>query len=117
MSWSLKKCQKKRARYRNSKQTSTVDLELVDEQLTLPGTIIQSLVESGLPTLTVEFSALALPQQRQLVQLLFCRPGQWQSRCSPNEFQSLWLIVKSVFRPRFLTKQRLQPKPVIVSRG
>ena len=97
--------------------TSTVDLELVDEQLTLPGTITQTQVESGLPTLTIEFAAMTLPQQRQLVQLLFCRPGQWQSRCSPNEFQSLWLIVKSVFRPRFLAKPQLQPKPVIVSRG
>ncbi|MEM9503584.1 MAG: glycosyltransferase [Cyanobacteria bacterium P01_E01_bin.43] len=97
--------------------TSTVDLELVDEQLTVPGTITQTQVESGLPMLTIEFAAMTLPQQRQLVQLLFCRPGQWQSRCSPNEFQSLWLIVKSVFRPRFLAKPQLQPKPVIVSRG
>ncbi|MGD1940046.1 MAG: cellulose synthase catalytic subunit, partial [Leptolyngbyaceae cyanobacterium] len=97
--------------------TSTVELELVDEQLALAGTITQTQMESDLPTLTIEFAAMTLPQQRQLVQLLFCRPGQWQSRCSPNEVQSLWLIVKSVFRPRFLTKPRLQPKPVIVSRG
>ncbi|MEO0536590.1 MAG: glycosyltransferase [Cyanobacteria bacterium P01_A01_bin.123] len=94
-----------------------IEVELVDEQVTLPGRVVQTRTQDGLPTLTIEFSSLTLPQQRRLVELLFCRPGQWQSRCSPNEVQSLWLILKSVFRPRFLVERRVEPKPVIVSRG
>jgi cellulose synthase (UDP-forming) len=65
----------------------------------------------------LEFGELDLPQQRQLTEMLFCRPGQWQSRCSPNEVRSLWLIIKSVLLPRFLVERRMQPKPVLVSRG
>ncbi|MEO0826002.1 MAG: PilZ domain-containing protein, partial [Cyanobacteria bacterium J06642_9] len=94
-----------------------IEVALVDEQVTLPGRVVQTRTQDGLPTLTIEFSSLTLPQQRRLVELLFCRPGQWQSRCSPNEVQSLWLILKSVFRPRFLVERRVEPKPVIVSRG
>ncbi|MDB9526182.1 glycosyltransferase [Oscillatoria sp. CS-180] len=94
-----------------------VELVLADEQLTLPGTITSTRLEEGVPTFTIEFAPLSLPQQRQLVEMLFCRPGQWQSRCSPNELQSLWLIIKSVMRPRFLVERQPQPKPVLVSRG
>ena len=101
-------------------EISTVEaiaLELVDETLTLPGQVIQVRTQAGLPTLTVEFTELNLSQQRRLVEMLFCRPGQWQSRCSPNEVRSLWLIIKSVVRPRFLVERRVQTKPVMVSRG
>ncbi|MGD1860605.1 MAG: glycosyltransferase [Leptolyngbyaceae cyanobacterium] len=95
----------------------TVNLELADEHFTLPATLVKHRTEKGLPVLTLQFAALDLPQQRQLVELLFCRPGQWQSRCSPNELQSLWLILKSVVRPRFLTERRVNPKPVMLTRG
>jgi cellulose synthase (UDP-forming) len=74
----------------------SVEFELVDEQLTVQGTISACQVKDELPTLTLEFAPLDLPQQRRLVALLFCRPGQWQSRCAPNEFYSLWLIIRSV---------------------
>lgn len=96
---------------------ATVELELVDEQLMLPGKVVQVRYEGTIPAITVEFAPLSLPQQRSLIEMLFCRPGQWQSRCSPNEFQSLWLIIKSVLRPRFLRERRAEPKPVAVSRG
>lgn len=97
--------------------TQAIALELPDEQLTLPGQVLQTQIRDGVPTLTIEFAPLSLPQQRQLIELLFCRPGQWQSRCSPNEVRSLWLIIKSIFRPRFLVERQVQPKPVLVSRG
>jgi cellulose synthase (UDP-forming) len=98
-------------------EMAAIALELVDEPLTLPGKVVQVRQRGGVPVLTIEFTDMALPQQRSLVELLFCRPGQWQSRRSPNEVRSLWLIIKSVLRPRFLTERRVQPKPVMVSRG
>ncbi len=93
-----------------------VELELVDEQVTLPGVITQFQTKDELPTLTIEFAPLTLPQQRKLTELLFCRPGQWKNRCSPNELQSLWLIIKSVLRPRFIFDRRVETRPVIVSK-
>ncbi|MGF1457415.1 MAG: glycosyltransferase [Leptolyngbyaceae cyanobacterium] len=95
----------------------TVEIALMDESLTLSARIIQQQRPNGLPRITAEFEPLSQTQQRQLVALLFCRPGQWQSRCSPNELQSLWLILKSVLRPRFLTDRRRHPKPVLLNRG
>lgn len=94
-----------------------VEIDLVDETLLLSGTVTQSRLQDGVPVLTVEFAPLALPQERQLTELLFCRPGQWHSRCSPNELQSLWLILKSVFLPRFLFDRQVRPRPVLVSKG
>ncbi|MEO0988250.1 MAG: glycosyltransferase [Cyanobacteria bacterium J06639_14] len=94
----------------------SVELDLVDEAIALPGIITQFQVKNELPTLTIEFLPLTLPQQRRLIELLFCRPGQWKSRCSPNELQSLWLIIKSVLRPRFIFERRVETRPVIVSK-
>jgi cellulose synthase (UDP-forming) len=96
---------------------TTIAIDLVDEHFTLPATLVQQRVTDGLPTLTLQFAALELPQQRQITELLFCRPGQWQSRCSPNELQSLWLILQSLLRPRFLTDRFPHPKPVLLTRG
>lgn len=96
--------------------SQSVELELVDEQITLPGTITQFQTKDEFPTLTIEFAPLTLLQQRCLIELLFCRPGQWKNRCSPNELQSLWLIIKSVLRPRFIFERQVETKPVIVSK-
>ena len=94
-----------------------IEIEIVDEHFALPATLVQQRVADGLPILTLQFAALSLPQQRHITELLFCRPGQWQSRCSPNELQSLWLIVTSLLKPRFLNTQPVQPKPVLLTRG
>ena len=93
-----------------------IELELVDEQLTVQGTISAVQIKDELPTLTIQFATLDLPQQRRLVELLFCRPGQWQSRSAPNELHSLWLIIKSVFRPRFIFDRQVSTRPVRVSK-
>ncbi|WP_026073022.1 glycosyltransferase [Nodosilinea nodulosa] len=95
----------------------TVAIALVDENLRLSGTVTQARLQEGVPVITVAFAPLELAQERQLTELLFCRPGQWGSRCSPNELQSLWLIFKSVLWPRFLFDRQAQPKPVLVSKG
>ncbi|NJN22785.1 MAG: hypothetical protein HC812_18450 [Leptolyngbya sp. RL_3_1] len=93
-----------------------VELTLVDEQLTVQGTISEVQTKDELPALTIQFATLDLPQQRRLVALLFCRPGQWQSRSAPSEIYSLWLIIKSVFRPRFIFDREARARPVRVSK-
>lgn len=100
----------------NSLVSETAQIELVDEQISLPATITQFRIQDEFPTLTLQFAPLSLPQQRRLVELLFCRPGQWQSRCSPNELQSLWLILKTVLRPRFIFERQVAVRPVMVKK-
>lgn len=94
--------------------SQSTQVELMDEQLSLTGTVTHFEIKNEFPTLTIRFGTLTLPQQRGLVELLFCRPGQWQSRCAPNEVHSLWLIFKSLLRPRFIFERQVKTRPVMV---
>ena len=84
-----------------------VTLTLPDEDITLTGVLLRwSSPRDGALKIRLRFSDLSQSQYRQLVELLYCRPGQWKSRCAPNELHSLWLILKSVFKPRVIFKRR-----------
>ena len=93
-----------------------IELTLLDEGITFPGQLVSAKTQGEFPTLKVHFEALNLSQERRLVTLLFCRPGQWQSRSAPNELQSLWLIFKTVLRPPAVFDRKLQTKPVMVTK-
>lgn len=97
-------------------QSQSLEIELVNEALTLPGLLEEFQTQGEFPTLRMRFAPLDLSQQRGLTQLLFCRPGQWQSRCAPNELQSLWLIFKTVLRPRVIFDRNVETKPVMVKK-
>ena len=64
----------------------------------------------------VAFQPLDLSQQRVLVALLFCRPGQWKRWDTPGEVQSLELLLKILVRSRILTRNR-QTKALAVGKG
>lgn len=66
------------------------------ELLLLSGGIIQLFLLLRVHDRRPEADRLAI------MELLYCRPGQWKSRCSPGEFESLGLLLKILFRPRFL---------------
>lgn len=57
---------------------------------------------SALPTqnisaIELKFAALEIQQERQLVEFLFCRPGQWKET-TISETKSLWALLRSIFR-------------------
>ncbi len=79
-----------------------VNLELIEENLSLTGTITSICEQDKCTLIKVSFIHLSLQHKRQLVEFLFCRPGQWQSLQAPGELQSLWLIFKAILRPKFL---------------
>jgi cellulose synthase (UDP-forming) len=80
-----------------------VQLTLMEEDLELEGTMQPYVLKNdGLPRLQITFAPLSLDQHRRLVEALFCRPGQWRSRCAPGELKSLWLLVKCLLRPRVI---------------
>ena len=91
-----------------------VSLELVDENMPLVGTVEAIATSGDFLTLRIHFQPLTLEQQRPLIRLLYCRPGQWKSRCSPGEFQSLLLIFKMLLRPRVLVERKVAVCPVTV---
>jgi cellulose synthase (UDP-forming) len=79
-----------------------VSLEILELNLKITGIAIKS----DTKTINVLFDPLSLSQQRQLIPLLFCRPGQWRHARSPGEFRSIWLLLKVLLRPQLFTRQR-----------
>lgn len=93
----------------------SIDLELMENQLLLPGQIARYGVQGDFPTVQIQFEPLTLPQQRGLIEMLFCRPGQWRSRCAPGELRSLWLLFKILFMPRILFDRQAEIRAIAVA--
>ena len=85
-----------------------VTVEIVGEDLELAG-----ILSRDRDALRVTFEKTTLAQDRALVRLLFCRPGQWKRTNCAGELRVLWLLLKSLVRPKFLTGNRkVSPMPV-----
>ncbi|XHX78354.1 MAG: glycosyltransferase [Stenomitos frigidus ULC029] len=97
--------------------TVPVSLAILEAGLTLRGRATCTSADDGYPTVRVSFEALTLQQQRQLVEMLFCRPGQWKSRCAPGELRSLWLLFRILLKPRVLFDRNTDNSVVAVSKG
>ncbi|VXD22742.1 Cellulose synthase (UDP-forming) [Planktothrix serta PCC 8927] len=90
-------------------------LDWVEENLSLQGQIKTSEYQEEQLTIQVEFEAVSLSQYRQLVELLFCRPGQWKNQKVPGELRSLFLVLKALIKPRFLFDKNPKIKAMKVS--
>ncbi|MBD1808554.1 glycosyltransferase [Microcoleus sp. FACHB-SPT15] len=99
----------------NEMRMLPAQVELMEEELVLPGQIASVDLSDEFPVVQVLFESLDLNQQRGLVELLYCRPGQWKSRCSPGEFASLGLLLKILFRPRFLFGRKATIRAIAVA--
>jgi cellulose synthase (UDP-forming) len=93
-----------------------VEVEIAEAALPLQAKLIQVGHDGEFPILRLAFEPLALPQQRLLVEMLFCRPGQWKRRRSPSELASLGLLFKVLLRPRFLERS-VRVRSVAVVKG
>ncbi|MDY7023741.1 MAG: glycosyltransferase family 2 protein, partial [Cyanobacteriota bacterium] len=91
-------------------QPLPIQLDIVDEGLKLTGNIIETAIVDSRPTLQVQFKQVTLSQHRELIKILFCRPGQWKDRQTPGEIRSLFLILKTFFNPPFLRNRNLRRK-------
>lgn len=85
-----------------------VELTLVELDLTLQGNIVAvgPATAAAPPQLEIRFLPLSLAQERRLIALLYCRPGQWPRRNSPGEARSLLLLLRVLLRPRWLRRDR-----------
>ena len=83
-------------------ETIPVDLSILEEDITLSGKITATDICEDFHTVHVDFETLTLEQERKLVALLFCRPGQWKRKNTPGELHSLWLLFKILLRPKVL---------------
>jgi cellulose synthase (UDP-forming) len=97
-------------------ESRPITVEILEEGLTIPAQVIQFRVRNEFPTVRVLYQELSLPQQRRIVEMLFCRPGQWKSRCTPGELRSLLLLFQILLRPKVLFRQDLEIKAIAVSK-
>jgi cellulose synthase (UDP-forming) len=84
-----------------------VNLEITESDLQLKGIIVSTGLKDEFPSFRIHFQSITLNQHRSLVEILFCRPGQWKRYCTPNEFSSLLLLLKILLRPRVLFQKNL----------
>ena len=83
-------------------QLTTVNIVILEENIHLVGKITATEVDDDFYTVHVQFHPLNLEQERKLIALLFCRPGQWKRKNSPGELYSIWLLFKILARPKIL---------------
>lgn len=98
-----------------SGETLPMKLEILEEAISLEGQITQTKFSGEFPTVRVMFEQVTLSQQRRLVEMLFCRPGQWKRQNTPGEFQSLWLLLKILLKPRVLFDRKPKESAITVS--
>jgi cellulose synthase (UDP-forming) len=91
-----------------------ITVEIPETGLSINGIMIDPQPEQQ--NIQIQFEPLSLRQQRQLIPLLYCRPGQWRHARSPGEWKSLWLLGKILLRPQIFTRQR-QRKALLVGQG
>ncbi|MBC7969111.1 MAG: cellulose synthase catalytic subunit, partial [Verrucomicrobia bacterium] len=94
-----------------------VEVEILEEGLVLQGKAICTGMHDEFSTVRIMFEPVNLQQQRRLVEMLFCRPGQWKSRCSPGELRSLWLLFRILLKPRVLFDRHAAVSVVAVAKG
>ncbi len=96
-------------------ETLQVTVEILEEKMLLQGQITQTGVSDRFPSVQIVFEQVTPSQHRVLVEMLFCRPGQWKRQNTPGELQSLWLLLKILFKPRVLFDRQQKISVVSVS--
>lgn len=96
-------------------KNTPVKLEIVEEDLQLKAHIVRTGFKDEFPTVRIRFESVNLTQHRRLVEMLFCRPGQWKRNNTPGEFSSLLLIFKILLKPRILFNRKVDVNAVAVS--
>ena len=92
-----------------------IALTILEADIELSGYISTSDRQGDFYHLCVDFEPLTLEQERKLIALLYCRPGQWISKNSPGELYSLWLLLRILLRPRILFDRQPQIKAIEVA--
>lgn len=94
-----------------------VQISILEIDLTLCAQVVNVEMQEGLPVLRILFEPLTLSQEKALVEMLFCRPGQWQYRTTPGEVQSVWILLRTLLKPRVLFDREVQVRAISLTQG
>ncbi|MEG4047786.1 glycosyltransferase [Microcoleus sp. Pol17_C1] len=92
-------------------------IELVSDQYQLASSFGDAKKSSVVefPTVRIAFDRLNISQHRCLIEMLYCRPGQWQRQETPGEWRSLWLLLRIALKPRAVFERNRSVRPIAVS--
>lgn len=93
-----------------------VRIDMMEENLRFMGQAVRLGTSGEFPSVRVMFDTPPLPQQRRLIETLFCRPGQWVTRQSPGEFASIYLLFRALLRPKVLFQRNAEVSAVSVAK-
>lgn len=94
-----------------------VQVSILEIDLTIEAQVVSVDRQGDLPILRVLFEPLTLSQEKELVEMLFCRPGQWQHRNTPGEVQSVWILLKTLLMPRVIFDREVQVRAISLTQG
>jgi cellulose synthase (UDP-forming) len=98
-------------------ESDEVQLQIMEANLALSGFATQvGWQEEGFPVVRIQFDQLTLDQERALVNMLFCRPGQWQQQTAPGEWRSIWILFRTLLKPRVLFARDVDVKATSVAK-
>jgi cellulose synthase (UDP-forming) len=101
----------------NLSESDEVQLQIMESNLALSGFATQvGYQEEGFPIVRIRFEALTLQQERTLVNMLFCRPGQWQQQAAPGEWQSIWILLRTLLKPKVIFERDMDVKATSVAK-
>jgi cellulose synthase (UDP-forming) len=85
-----------------------VTVEILPQILLLSGKMTRSYLQDDGFRAIIKFQNLSIEQHRELVQMLYCCPGQWRRKYTPNELQSIFILFKLLLRPLiFLNRKKV----------
>ena len=76
-----------------------VKLHLAEAGVKLQGQVTATQWTGSCWQVRVKFKEVSTWEHRRLIELLYCRPGQWQHSQTPGEWRSLWLLLKVLSKP------------------
>ena len=99
----------------SKQETIPVELTILEEDITISGAIMTINPCEDFLKAHIKFDTLTLKQQRQIVALLYCRPGQWKKKTTPGELASVWLLMRILLRPKVLFDRNPQINTIKVA--
>jgi cellulose synthase (UDP-forming) len=85
-----------------------ITLEIEPENLKLEGKIVSINASDRIQKVRIIFTNLTLTQQQQLIEMLYCQPGQWKGHKTPGELQSIGILIKILLRPILFSTSNLK---------
>ncbi|MBE9208274.1 glycosyltransferase [Nostoc sp. LEGE 06077] len=93
-----------------------VTIKIAEENFHLSAEIVSTGFANEFPIIRIQFTSVSISQHRRLVEILFCRPGQWKRQNAPGELSSLLLLLRILLKPRIIFDRKISVSPVVVTK-